>query len=319
MRKYSSTIPPMKLAAQLNAGVTTISLDYNGLPVVASPDTLTLVIDPDTTNEEIVTVTAHTSGSSTATITRGSESTADITHTNEAVVKHMVTARDLQEPHKHIIAKNYTENGSVLLHGLGSSDGNIVGTDATQTLKYKTLSTGCVVPQDNVTGLASSLAGKAASSHSHAIADVTDLQAGLDLKAPITNPTLLGTVTLPSTTSIGTISSTELGYLEGVSQSITLTFAGFDTRLDNLEAIDHKVRTGSGSVSVGPGTSATTAVTFGTSFGSGSAPKVMLTLTSSHNFVPVISYSSPSITGFTFRVWSPTGATVNFDYLAVQE
>ena len=35
-----------------------------------------------------------------------------------------------------------------------------------------------------------------------------------------TNSTLTGTVTLPSTTSIGTISSTELGYLDGVTSNI---------------------------------------------------------------------------------------------------
>ena len=38
--------------------------------------------------------------------------------------------------------------------------------------------------------------------------------------APITGATLLGTVTLPSTTSIGNVSSTELGYLDGVTSAI---------------------------------------------------------------------------------------------------
>lgn len=35
-----------------------------------------------------------------------------------------------------------------------------------------------------------------------------------------TSPTFTGTVTLPSTTSIGTVSSTELGYLDGVTSAI---------------------------------------------------------------------------------------------------
>ena len=34
------------------------------------------------------------------------------------------------------------------------------------------------------------------------------------------NPTFTGTVTLPSTTSIGTVSSTELGYVDGVTSAI---------------------------------------------------------------------------------------------------
>jgi hypothetical protein len=36
----------------------------------------------------------------------------------------------------------------------------------------------------------------------------------------LTSPTFTGTVTLPSSTSIGSVSSTELGYLDGASSSI---------------------------------------------------------------------------------------------------
>lgn len=38
--------------------------------------------------------------------------------------------------------------------------------------------------------------------------------------APLASPTFTGTVTLPSDTSIGTVSATELGYLDGVTQGI---------------------------------------------------------------------------------------------------
>jgi hypothetical protein len=38
--------------------------------------------------------------------------------------------------------------------------------------------------------------------------------------APTVSPTFTGTVTLPSSTSIGSVDSTELGYLDGVSSSI---------------------------------------------------------------------------------------------------
>lgn len=38
--------------------------------------------------------------------------------------------------------------------------------------------------------------------------------------APLSGPTFTGTVTLPSTTSIGTVSSTEIGYLDNVTSSI---------------------------------------------------------------------------------------------------
>lgn len=48
----------------------------------------------------------------------------------------------------------------------------------------------------------------------------TDLQSALDLKAPLASPTFTGTVVLPSTTSIGNVSNTELGYVDGVTSSI---------------------------------------------------------------------------------------------------
>lgn len=40
------------------------------------------------------------------------------------------------------------------------------------------------------------------------------------LKAPLASPTFTGTVVLPSTTSIGTVSSTEIGYVDGVTSTI---------------------------------------------------------------------------------------------------
>jgi hypothetical protein len=142
MRKYSSTIPAMTLGAQLSAGATSITLNTGAWPTVSSPDTLTLVIEPDTANEEIVYVTAHTSGSSSATIIRAQESTADITHANGSAVKHMITGADLQEAHTHMAATNYSSNGNVALHGIGTGEGAVVGTDKTQTLKNKTINVG---------------------------------------------------------------------------------------------------------------------------------------------------------------------------------
>ena len=54
---------------------------------------------------------------------------------------------------------------------------------------------------------------------------VFGLTSDLDAKAPLAGPTFTGTVTLPSTTSIGNVSSTELGYLDGVT-------SGLQTQLD---------------------------------------------------------------------------------------
>jgi hypothetical protein len=48
----------------------------------------------------------------------------------------------------------------------------------------------------------------------------TAQQTALDLKANLAGPTFTGTVSLPSTTSIGNVSSTEIGYVDGVTSSI---------------------------------------------------------------------------------------------------
>jgi len=52
------------------------------------------------------------------------------------------------------------------------------------------------------------------------LAAQTDLSAALALKANLASPTFTGTVTLPSTTSIGNVSATELGYVDGVTSAI---------------------------------------------------------------------------------------------------
>ena len=51
-------------------------------------------------------------------------------------------------------------------------------------------------------------------------------------KAPLAGPTFTGTVSLPSTTSIGNVSSTELGYIDGVTSAI-------QTQLDGKAATSH--------------------------------------------------------------------------------
>ena len=48
----------------------------------------------------------------------------------------------------------------------------------------------------------------------------TAAQTALDLKANLAGPTFTGTVVLPSTTSIGNVSATEIGYVDGVTSAI---------------------------------------------------------------------------------------------------
>lgn len=111
MRYFSSIATAKSLSSSINASVTQMTL--SGLPEGLTSYPYTLVIDPDTISEEIVTVSSLSSGT-TLNITRGQDGSTATSHSAGAVVKHMVTARDLQEPQSHI-----NTTGSV--HGIADT------------------------------------------------------------------------------------------------------------------------------------------------------------------------------------------------------
>lgn len=150
-RNFTSTSVERSLLGILPVGSTTLTLDTDiGLAGLAFP--FTLVVDPDISGkEEIVTVLSRGSGYS-FTVVRGSNGTAEVDHVISAKVRHMLTARDLQESQDHIDASSayvilnpnsdsaiVTSTITLPVHGIGVGQGDVVGTLKTQTLTNKTL------------------------------------------------------------------------------------------------------------------------------------------------------------------------------------
>lgn len=136
-RLYSSISQETTLTATLSGSTSattmTVSNSSNLLASIAptGTQTFTVVIDPDTALEEIVDVVYPSSPSSnTLTIVRGVDSSAIVSHSAGAKVRHMATGRDLREANNH--AENNTDP-----HGLTIA--NLVTTSGAQTLSNKVL------------------------------------------------------------------------------------------------------------------------------------------------------------------------------------
>lgn len=100
-RKFSSTSVETTLASGISNSATSMTVVtgtgsalLGGVTLAAgNVDQFTVAIDPDTTNEEIVFITA--AASDTFTIVRGRAGTTAITHSAGASVKHVLTSDDL--------------------------------------------------------------------------------------------------------------------------------------------------------------------------------------------------------------------------------
>jgi microcystin-dependent protein len=247
-RQYSSTVEAKTLSATINSSVTSMTLNSVTTLPVAYP--YTLVIDPDKATEEIVTVTAS-GGGNNLTIARGQDGTSAQGHDAAAVVRHMITARDLQEPQDHIAASSN-------IHGLatagpaGASGGVVVGTTASQVLTNKTL-TSPTVNTPNITSptISGTITGAVVTSAN--IVDGTIVNADINASAAIVATKLTGTITEFNTALTGndfatlagtetltnktltspvitggtvnggaalTVDSTELNYVDGVTSAI---------------------------------------------------------------------------------------------------
>ena len=133
-RKYSSVSLETEVVGSLTTTATSITVanatnllgGINAASINATDDFI-IVLDPETSSEEIVRVTAVVSN--TLTVVRGYDGSTGKTHTSGAKVRHMAIGEDMRNAAAHIEA--------TAAHG---ATGAVVGTTNTQTLTNKTIS-----------------------------------------------------------------------------------------------------------------------------------------------------------------------------------
>ena len=180
-RKYSSTSVQTTLASDINNSVTSMTVAtgtattlLGGVTLApANVDQFTVVLDPDTINEEVVFITAVSSN--TFTIVRGRAGTAAVAHTAGATVRHVLTSDDLDfytagvatadaaVPKATLTTKGdllVAQSSATLARLPVGTNGQYLSADSTQTsgLAWVTPSTSLDISFTNVTGTTYNLA-----------------------------------------------------------------------------------------------------------------------------------------------------------------
>lgn len=103
----------------------------------------TLLVDPDTNKEEVVTV--YGGAGTTLQVYRGQDGTQAVAHAAGATIRHGISAREFKELQTHIAARGFASDSSILsgvdthVHGIATGQGDVVGTLKEQTLTNKTI------------------------------------------------------------------------------------------------------------------------------------------------------------------------------------
>jgi hypothetical protein len=201
-RNYSAIAVETELNSSISAstqgGTTTsfIVASNSGFP---STYPFTLIVDPDTSKEEVVTVT---SGSGTTyTVTRGQDNTQAVAHSAGTVVRHGVSAREFKELQTHIAARGFASDSGILsgvdthVHGIVTGEGDVVGTLKEQTLTRKTLTTP-IINGATISG---------------AFTSTATISGGTVTSATVTSSTIRTSTFTSGTVTSSTIVSTTLG------------------------------------------------------------------------------------------------------------
>jgi hypothetical protein len=194
-RQYSSRSQQSTLTGAITSGAVTMTVVSGtgllGGVTIPAGRTYTLVIDVDTALEEIVDATAVSTN--TFTITRAIDGSTAQEHSAGAVVRHMAIGRDFRDANLHAEAAasyNDGDGNAHTMHGIGSGEGDVVGTDKTQTLTNKTL-TAPTISNPTITGT---------SGVETSIVFEGSTPDDYETTLTVVDPTQDNTITLPNTT-----------------------------------------------------------------------------------------------------------------------
>ena len=207
------TSPTLKVTRAIEA--------KDGVGVARNDHTVNNIVKHMIVGSDLQIVHDHFSNSDTATGTAHGATGGVVGRTNIQTITN-----------KTINLTDNTLTGTKAQFNAALSDADFTTLTGTETLTNKTLTsptissptisgtiTGAVVTSANIvdgTIVDADINASAAITQSK----ISNLTTDLGLKAPLAGPTFTGTVVLPSTTSIGTVSSTEIGYIDGVTSAV---------------------------------------------------------------------------------------------------